>query len=46
MRRIVSKHKEGRIRKRNQIIVGMILIFVMVGSVLGFALQGFHLGGG
>jgi len=46
MRKIVSKHREGRIRKRNQVIVGMILIFVMVGSVLGFALQGFNLGGG
>ena len=45
MRKIISKHHEGRIRKRNQIIVGGILIFVMVGSVLGFALQGFNLGG-
>ncbi len=46
MRKIVSRHHEGRIRKRNQITVGVILIFVMVGSVLGFALQGGHLGGG
>lgn len=45
MRRIISKHEAKRKRRRNQIILGTILIFVMVGSVLGFALQGFNLGG-
>jgi len=45
MRRIVSRHETSRKRRRNQIILGVILIFVMVGSVLGFALQGFNLGG-
>ena len=41
MRRIVSKHEEGRKRRRNQITIGIILIFVMVIGTLGFALQGF-----
>lgn len=41
MRRIVSQHQEGRKKRRNQITIGIILIFVMVISTLGFALQGF-----
>jgi hypothetical protein len=41
MRRIVSKHQEGKKKRRNQITIGVILIFVMVISTLGFALQGF-----
>lgn len=44
MRRIVSRYTEGRKRRRNQITIGIILIFVMVISVLGFALQGFGSG--
>lgn len=44
MRRIVSRYAEGRKRRRNQITIGVILIFVMVISVLGFALQGFGSG--
>lgn len=37
MRRLTSKHQEGNRKKRNQIVVGLILIFVMFSSVLGFA---------
>ncbi len=44
MRRIVSRYTEGRKRRRNQITIGVILIFVMVISTLGFALQGFGSG--
>lgn len=44
MRRIASKHEEDRKRRRNQITIGLILIFVMVISTLGFALQGFGSG--
>ena len=45
MRRIGSKHLEEKRRRRNQIIVGLILIFVMFFSVLGFGFQGGHSGG-
>ena len=41
MRRIISKGEEKRTRIRNQVIVGTVLIFVMVASILGFSLQGF-----
>ena len=41
MRSITSKHKENRKRKRNQTVVGLILIFVMFSSVLGFAFSSF-----
>ena len=40
MRRIVSKHHKRKTIRRNQLILGAFLIFVMFGSVLGFALQG------
>ncbi len=40
MRKIVSKHKEDRKRKKNQLIVGFVLIFIMFFSVLGYALGG------
>ncbi|MFH1311288.1 MAG: hypothetical protein ABIH65_02690 [Nanoarchaeota archaeon] len=40
MQRLISKHDEEEKRKRNQIIVGIILVVLMVLSVLGFALQG------
>lgn len=46
MRRIVSKEKEAKKRKRNQIIVGIILVFVMLSSILGYALQSFLYSGG
>ena len=38
MRKIISKHEEGKKRKRNQLILGVFLIFVMFGSVLGFVI--------
>jgi len=37
MRKIVSKHKEARKKKRNQLIVGVVLIFIMFFSVLGYS---------
>jgi len=40
MRKIISKHKEDKKRKRNQLIVGFILIFIMFFSVLGYSLGG------
>jgi len=40
MRKIVSKYKEDKKRKRNQLIVGFILIFIMFFSVLGYSLGG------
>ncbi len=40
MRRIISGHERKRTRRRNQIIVGVILVLVMVFSTLGFAFQG------
>jgi hypothetical protein len=36
MRRIVSKKKEVKRQKKNQIIIGTILILIMFSSVLGF----------
>lgn len=42
MRRIVSRHKSEKLRRRNQWIIGFILIFLMFASVLGFAFQGGH----
>lgn len=41
MRKIVSKESEAKRRKRNQIIVGVILIFVMFGSVFGIVINNF-----
>jgi len=46
MRRLISKHEENKKRKRNQIIIGLILIFVMFFSVLGFAFVSFSFSGG
>jgi len=43
MRKIISKQKEAKRRKGNQLIVGLILIFIMFFSVLGYAFGG---GGG
>jgi len=40
MRKIVSKYKEDKKRKRNQLIVGFVLIFIMFFSVLGYSLGG------
>ncbi|MEK6917370.1 MAG: hypothetical protein AABW51_00290 [Nanoarchaeota archaeon] len=39
MRKITSKEDEEKKRKRNQLIVGFILAFVMIVSTLGFAFQ-------
>jgi hypothetical protein len=39
MRKIISKHEEGKKKKRSQFIVGGILIFIMVSSLLGYAFQ-------
>jgi hypothetical protein len=40
MRRIISKEEENKKRKRNQFLVGGILIFVMFSSVIGYSLSG------
>ena len=40
MKRLISKSEKERKTKRNQIIIGVSLAFLMVLSVLGFALQG------
>ena len=40
MRKITSKYKEARKKKRSQLIVGLVLIFIMFFSVLGYALGG------
>ena len=40
MRKIVSKRSEAKSKRRNQYIVGGVLIFVMLFSTLGFAFQG------
>ncbi|PIO08814.1 hypothetical protein COU59_00160 [Candidatus Pacearchaeota archaeon CG10_big_fil_rev_8_21_14_0_10_34_12] len=39
MRKIESKHSEGKRRRRNQMVVGIVLIFVMFFSVLGYGFQ-------
>lgn len=39
MRKIVSPHDEAKRRKRNQIILGAMLIFVMLFSTLGYSLS-------
>lgn len=36
MRELISKEQEAKKRQRNQIIVGMVLIFVMFFSVIGY----------
>ena len=40
MRKIVSKSEEKSKRKRNQIIVGLILVLIMFMSVVGYSFQG------
>jgi len=40
MKRLVSKHEEEKRRKRNQIIVGVVLTVLMILGTVGFALQG------
>ena len=40
MRRINSKYQEDKKRKRNQLILGLTLIFVMFFSVIGYSFQG------
>ena len=45
MRRISSKYQENKKRRRNQFIIGSVLIFVMFSSVLGFAFSNPHSGG-
>lgn len=44
MRKIISKHEEAKKRKRNQIIVGSVLIAVMLFSVLGYAFENYIAG--
>lgn len=39
MRKILSKDNESRKKKRNQLTVGLLLIFLMFFSTLGFAFQ-------
>lgn len=40
MRRLVSREESAKKRKRNQIILGVILVGIMVFSTIGFAIQG------
>lgn len=40
MRKLVSKEEREKSRKRNQVTVGVILVFLMVASTIGFAVQG------
>jgi len=40
MRKIISKQEEDKKKKRNQWIVGVILIFIMIFSTLGFSFMG------
>lgn len=40
MRRLVSKEEEARKKKRNQIILGFVLVLVLILSSISFALQG------
>lgn len=40
MRKLVSKHEKEKSKRRNQIILGVILVFVMVVSTLGFGFGG------
>ena len=40
MRKIISKQEEARKKKRNQLIVGFALIFIMLLSVLGYSFSG------
>ena len=40
MIKIISKHEENRRKKKNQFVVGFILIFIMFFSVVGYSLGG------
>ena len=40
MRKLVSKHEIKKQRRKNQVIVGGVLVFLMIVSTLGFAFQG------
>lgn len=40
MRKIISKYEEDKKKRRNQFIVGGVLMLVMLVSVLGYAFQG------
>jgi len=40
MRKIISKQEEEKKKKRNQLIVGFVLIFIMLFSVLGYSFGG------
>lgn len=40
MKRIISKKKEEKRRRKNQIIVSVVLVFLMLFSVLGYAFRG------
>lgn len=44
MKKIISKKEREKKTKQNQLIVGIILVFLMVFSMIGFSLQ-FRLGG-
>ena len=45
MRRILSKEDEAKRKKRNQVILGIILGVVMIMSTFGFAFQNSIFGG-
>lgn len=40
MRKLTSKTEEARKNRRNQIFLGMILVFIMLFSILGYSFQG------
>ncbi|MFW9873987.1 MAG: hypothetical protein ACFFG0_12845 [Candidatus Thorarchaeota archaeon] len=40
MRKIISKYKEEKRRKRNGIVIGLILVGIMVFSILGYSFSG------
>ncbi|MEK6897845.1 MAG: hypothetical protein AABX28_00640 [Nanoarchaeota archaeon] len=40
MRKLTSKAEDARKNRRNQIFLGMILVFIMLFSVLGYSFQG------
>jgi len=44
MRKLISREESERLRKRNQVVVGLILAFLMIASTVGFAVQD-NLGG-
>lgn len=39
MRKIVSRREDAKKKRRNQLIVGIVLVFIMLFSVLGYAFQ-------